>query len=165
MKIAEDGTVWVSCNARGCLLKVNPVTMEVTEIPFPLGGSTRRFAIAPDGMIWFNNSNRGGIGRYNPKTGEFKEWQSPSGGSSHPYGAVWLDGAFWYNESGMRPDILVRFDPATETFQGWPIPSGNIYAGILRNMRTTREGNILIHQSGTNRVIQVTPQRRAAAAQ
>jgi virginiamycin B lyase len=165
VKIAADGTVWVSCNARGCFLKVDPVTMEVTEIPFPLGGSTRRFAIAPDGMIWFNNSNRGGIGRYNPKTGEFKEWQSPSGPRSHPYGAVWLDGAFWYNESGMRPDPLVRFDPVTETFQSWPIPSGNIYAGILRNMRTTREGNILIHQSGTNRVIQVTPQRRAAAAQ
>jgi virginiamycin B lyase len=163
VKIDADGTPWVSCNARGCLLKVNPVTMEVTEIPFPLGGSTRRFAIAPDGMIWFANSNRGGIGRYNPKTGEFKEWQSPSGPRSHPYGVVWLDGAFWYNESGMRPDVLVRFDPATETFQSWPIPSGDIYAGILRNARTTREGNILIHQSATNRIIQVTPQRRAAA--
>ena len=65
----------------------------------------------------------------------------------------------------MRPDILVRFDPATETFQGWPIPSGNLYAGILRNMRASREGNLLIHQSGTNRIIQVTPQRRAASAQ
>ncbi len=67
---------------------------------------------------------------------------------SHPYGAAWLDGAYWYNELGMRPDPLVRFDPVTETFQSWPIPSGNIYAGILRNMRATREGNILIHQIG-----------------
>ncbi|MCC6889701.1 MAG: hypothetical protein IT536_14305 [Hyphomicrobiales bacterium] len=161
--VAADGTVWVSCNTRGCFLKVNPETMEVTEIPFPLGGSTRRFAIGPDGIIWFANSNRGGIGRYNPKTGEFKEWQSPSGPRSHPYGFVWLDGAIWYNESGMRPDPLVRFDPVTETFQSWPIPSGDIYAGILRNARTTREGNILIHQTATNRIIQVTPQRRAAA--
>ncbi len=165
VKVAADGTVWVSCNARGCLLKVDPVTMEVTEIPFPIGGSTRRFDISPDGMIWFNNSNRGGIGRYNPKTGEFKEWQSPSGGSSHPYGALWLDGAYWYNELGMRPDPLVRFDPVSETFQSWPIPSGGIYSGILRNMRATREGNILIHQSATNRVLLVQPQRRAAAAQ
>ena len=163
VRIAEDGTVWVSCNARGCFLKVNPVTMEVTEIPFPLGGSTRRFIIAPDGMIWFNNSNRGGIGRFNPKTGEFKEWQSPSGPTSHPYGAAWLDGAYWYNESGMRPDPLVRFDPATETFQSWAIPSGGIYSGILRNARTTREGDLLIHQTATNRILKVTPQRRAAA--
>jgi virginiamycin B lyase len=163
VRIDADGTVWVSCNARGCFLKVNPVTMEVTEIPFPFGGSTRRFVIAPDGMIWFNNSNRGNIGRFNPKTGEFKEWQSPSGPRSHPYGAAWLDGAFWYNESGMRPDPLVRFDPATETFQSWPIPSGGIYAGILRNARTTREGELLIHQTATNRIIKVTPHRRAAA--
>jgi virginiamycin B lyase len=63
----------------------------------------------------------------------------------------------------MRPDPLVRFDPVTETFQSWPIPSGGIYAGILRNARTTREGNLLIHQTATNRIIQVTPQRRAAA--
>ena len=100
VRVAPDGTVWVSCNARGCFLKVDPVTMEVTEIPFPLGGSTRRFIIAEDGMIWFNNSNRGGIGRFNPKTGEFKEWQSPSGPRSHPYGAAWLGGAYWYNEFG-----------------------------------------------------------------
>ena len=161
--IDSEGTVWVSCNARGCFLKVNPVTMEVTEIPFPLGGSTRRFAFAPDGMLWFANSNRGGIGRYNTKTGEFKEWQSPSGPRSHPYGVVWLDGAFWYNESGMRPDTLVRFDPASETFQSWLIPSGDIYAGIWRNGRVTRQGTILIHQTATNRIIEVIPQRRAAA--
>jgi virginiamycin B lyase len=165
VRIAPDGTVWVSCNARGCFLKVNPDTMEVTEIPFPAGGSTRRFIIAEDGMIWYNNSNRGRIGRFNPKTNEFKEWPSPSGPTSHPYGAAWLGGAYWYNESGMRPDPLVRFDPATETFQSWAIPSGNIYAGILRNARTTREGNLLIHQTATNRILQVTPQRRAASAQ
>jgi virginiamycin B lyase len=163
VRIDADGTPWVSCNARGCLLKVNPQTMEVTEIPFPSGGSTRRFVIAPDGMFWYVNSNRGQIGRYDPKTGVFKEWASPSGPRSHPYGAAWLNGAFWYNESGMRPDPLVRFDPATETFQSWAIPSGNIYAGILRNARTTRQGTLLIHQTATNRIIEVTPQRRAAA--
>jgi len=66
----------------------------------------------------------------------------------------------------LRPDMLVRFDPATENFQSWPIKSGNVYAGILRNARTTRQGTLLIHQTATNRVIEVTPQRtRAAAAQ
>ena len=47
----------------------------------------------------------------------------------------------------MRPDALVRFDPATETFQSWAIPSGNVYGGIVRHMRTTRDGNLLIHQA------------------
>ena len=58
---------------------------------------------------------------------------------------------------------LVRFDPSTETFQSWAIPSGGIYAGIIRHMRATREGNLLIHQSSTNRIILVTVKRRAAS--
>ena len=58
------------------------------------------------------------------QTGEIKEWPSPSGPKSHPYAIAVVDGIVWYNESGMRPDALVRFDPATETFQSWPIPSG-----------------------------------------
>ena len=64
---------------------------------------------------------------------------------------------------GQRPDALVRFDPATETFQSWAIPSGGIHAGIIRHMRATREGNLLIHQSSTNRIILVTVKRRAAS--
>jgi virginiamycin B lyase len=66
-----------------------------------------------------------------------------------------VDGIGWYNESGKRPDALVRFDPRTETFQSWPIPSGGVYAGIIRRMRPTRDGDLLIHQSSTNRIIRV----------
>ena len=60
-----------------------------------------------------------------------------------------MDDIIWYNESGMRPDVLVRFDPATEQFQSWPIPSGY---GIVRNMWVTEEGDLLIHQSSSNRI-------------
>jgi virginiamycin B lyase len=69
----------------------------------------------------------------------------------------------WYNESAQRPDTLVRFDPKAETFQSWAIPSGGIHAGIIRHMRPTRDGNLLIHQGSTNRIILVTLPRRAAA--
>ena len=67
-----------------------------------------------------------------------------------------IDDIVWYNESGMRPDPLVRFDPKTETFQSWAIPSGGVHAGIIRHMRPTRDGNLLIHQSSTNRILLVT---------
>jgi virginiamycin B lyase len=73
-----------------------------------------------------------------------------------------VDGMVWYNESGMRPDMLVRFDPRTERFQSWPIPSGSVYAGIIRHMRATRDGDLLIHQSSTNRIIRVTPKAEVA---
>jgi virginiamycin B lyase len=160
----EGTTLWVACNARPCLMKVNPDTLAITEVKLPTPGTTvRRLDIAPDGMVWYVNSGMGKIGRVNPKTGEIKEWDSPSGPKSHPYAIAVLDGAVWYNESGVRPDMLVRFDIAKETFQSWPIKSGNIYAGILRNARVTRQGTLLIHQTATNRIIEVTPERARSA--
>jgi len=164
IKADADGVLWVSCNGAPCLLKVDPATMAVTEVKLTLPGTTvRRLDIAEDGMIWYVNSGQGRLGRYNPKTGESKEWMSPSGPKSHPYAIVVVNGIVWYNESGMRPDALVRFDPQNETFQSWAVPSGNVYAGIIRHMRPTRDGNLLIHQTSTNRIMLVTPKSRAAS--
>jgi virginiamycin B lyase len=164
IKIDADGTPWVSCNGAPCLLKVDPATLAVAEVKLTLPGTTvRRLDIAEDGMIWYVNSGQGRLGRYNPKTGESKEWVSPSGPKSHPYAIAVVNGIVWYNESGMRPDMLVRFDPQSETFQSWPIASGNVYAGIIRHMRPTRDGNLLIHQSSTNRIMLVTAKSRAAS--
>jgi virginiamycin B lyase len=138
--------------------------MAVAEVKLTLPGTTvRRLDIAEDGMIWYVNSGQGRLGRYNPKTGQSKEWVSPSGPKSHPYAIAVVNGIVWYNESGMRPDMLVRFDPQSETFQSWPIASGNVYAGIIRHMRPMRDGNLLIHQSSTNRIMLVTAKSRAAS--
>ena len=60
-----------------------------------------------------------------------------------------IDDIIWYNESSQRPDALVRFDPKTEKFQSWAIPSG---VGIIRHMRKTPDGNLAIHQTSTNRI-------------
>jgi len=161
VKIAADGTIWVACNGANCLLRIDPQTMAVTEITLPEEGTTvRRLDIDADGMIWWVNSGLGRLGRYDPASGDITEWPSPSGPRSHPYAIAVFDDAIWYNESGVRPDMLVRFDPDSETFQSWPIPSGPVYAGILRHMRTTRDGNaLLIHQSGTNHLARVTVER------
>jgi virginiamycin B lyase len=159
VKIDANGTPWYACNGSNCVAKIDPATMELTEISLPTPGTqVRRLDIAEDGRIWFVNSTKGKIGVYDPKTGAIKEWDSPSGPQSHPYAIAVVDGIVWYNESGVRPDMLVRFDPRTETFQSWPIPSGDVYAGIVRHMRPTRTGDLLIHQSSTNRIIQVSPQ-------
>ena len=49
----------------------------------------------------------------------------------------------------MKPNTIVRFDPKTEKFQTWTIPSGG---GVVRNMDITREGNLALACSGVNRV-------------
>ena len=157
IKVSADGSLWIACNGSNCLAKVDPQTMAIQEYRLPDEKTTvRRLDIASDGMIWYVNSSQGRLGRFDPKTGQVKEWPSPSGPQSHPYAIAVVDGIVWYNESGQRPDTLVRFDPATERFQSWAIPSGGLYAGIVRHMRPTREGNLLIHQSSTNRIILVT---------
>jgi virginiamycin B lyase len=160
IKVSAEGDLWVACNGRNCLAKIDPQTMAIREYPLPNPKTTvRRLDISSDGMIWYVNSSQGRLGRLDPKTGQVKEWPSPSGPKSHPYAIAVVDDIVWYNESGQRPDALVRFDPKTERFQSWPIPSGGIYGGILRHMRPTRDGNLLIHQTSTNRIMLVTVKR------
>jgi virginiamycin B lyase len=71
------------------------------------------------------------------------------------YAIAILKGAVWYSESGIRPNTLVRFDPATEKFQTWVIPSGG---GVVRNMMVTLDGNLVMACSGVNRVALVEVQ-------
>ena len=160
-----DGAPWFACNGRGCIVRIDPKTMALTEVKVPGDNATvRRLDFDRDGTIWYVNSGEGRLGRYSPRTGEIKEWPSPSGPKSHPYAIAVVNGIVWYNESYQRPDTLVRFDPRTETFQSWPIPSGGVYAGIIRHMRPTRDGGLVIHQSSTNRILMVTPVKSTASA-
>jgi virginiamycin B lyase len=155
IKINSQGEVWVSYNGAGKVASLDPVTMAIREFPMPepQGSHARRLAIASDDTVWYVNSGLGRLGRLNPKTGEIKEWPSPSGPQSHPYAIAIVDDVIWYNESARRPDALVRFDPKTEKFQSWAIPSG---VGIIRNMSVTPDGNLAIHQSAINRIGIVT---------
>ena len=158
VKVDSKGNVWISCNGAPCLIKIDPKTFEISEFSLPLQGTTvRRLDIDSQDRVWYVNSGRGRLGVYDPATGLAKEWDSPSGRSSHPYGIAVINDIIWYNESNVRPDMLVRFDPKTEKFQSWPIPTGKIHAGIVRNPTVTKDGNLLIHQSATNRIILVTP--------
>jgi virginiamycin B lyase len=57
----------------------------------------------------------------------------------------------------MRPDALVRFDPETETFQSWAIPSvQGFYGGIARHGRRTRDGDLLLHQGSSNNIMRIS---------
>lgn len=154
--IKEDshGTIWVAYRGANKIARINPKTWDIREYETPApvtprGAYIRRLAIDSDDMIWYADSGRGYLGRLDPETGEVKEWPSPSGAESHPYAIEVIDDVIWYNESNQRPDALVRFDPKTETFQSWAIPSG---IGIIRHMRATPDGNLVIHQSSTNTV-------------
>jgi virginiamycin B lyase len=149
IQVAANGMLWVAHNGTNKLASVHPDTLAIRYYEVPDSASRiRRLGFTSDGMVWYGNT-RGRIGRLNPETGEVKEWASPSGPRSHPYAFTVVNDIIWYNESGMRPDALVRFDPKTEKFQSWAIPSG---VGIVRNFGITKTGNLLIHQTSSNRI-------------
>jgi virginiamycin B lyase len=155
--VNSQGVPWVGYNGSNKLASIDPTTLAVREYATPTPDSRiRRLDVLRDDTIFYGDS-RGYLGRFDPKTGAFKEWPSPSGASSSPYALVVVNDIVWYNESGQRPDALVRFDPKTEKFQSWAVPSG---VGIMRHIRRTPDGNIVIHQSSSNRVGLVTIGRR-----
>ena len=150
IQVAANGTVWVAFNGTNKIGAVDPETMAIRYYEIPNEASRiRRLSLDSKGMVWFVNSTQGKIGRLDPASGAITQWDSPSGPTSHPYALAVIDDKIWYNESGMRPDTLVRFDPENASFQSWAIPSG---VGIVRNMWVTMEGNLLIHQSSSNRI-------------
>ncbi|WOJ96191.1 cytochrome C [Congregibacter brevis] len=154
IKVGPDGRLWIAHNGTNAIAVMDPGSMEIEYFEIPDEKTRiRRLDIASDGRVWYVNSSLGRIGVLDPSTGSTQEWPSPSGPKSHPYAIAIIDDVVWYNESGMRPDALVRFDPSTESFQSWAIPSG---VGIVRHVWVTREGELLIHQSSSNRIGRVT---------
>ncbi len=153
---AADSTIWWAGQWGNLIGRIDPATGAMTEYPLPAGAMPHSVTIDSAGGVWYTGNKNATMGRLDPASGDVKEWPSPSGATSHPYAIAIVDGAIWYSESGQRPDALVRFDPATESFQSWAIPSGGVYAGIVRHMRPTKSGDLLIHQSATNRIILVS---------
>jgi len=113
------------------------------------GARPRRIAITPDDQVWYTDFARGYLGHLDPASGKVEEFASPSGPRSLPYGIVSAKGALWYDESGAKPNAIVRFDLQTKKFQSWAIPGGG---DIVRNMDVDRNGNPVMAHSLVNMV-------------
>ncbi|MFT5924065.1 MAG: virginiamycin B lyase [Paraglaciecola sp.] len=101
--------------------KLDPKTGDVSEFKMPDDKVKDPHSTIFDrkGMFWFTLQHSNMIGRLNSINSEIKEWPSPSGRKSHPCALVVVDNIVWYNESGMWPDTLIRFDPSNKIFQSW----------------------------------------------
>jgi virginiamycin B lyase len=150
IQVDSKNLLWYVDFRQPKLASMNAATMEIKEYTLPRADARpRRIGITADDVIWYTDFPLGYIGRFDPKTGQFKEWMSPGGKDSRPYGIATVGDIVWYSESGVKPNTLVRFDPKTEKFQTWAIPSGG---HVIRNMMATREGNLVLANSGINQV-------------
>lgn len=158
IQIDSRGVPWYVDFRGPRIASVDPSTMAIKEIVLPdVDARPRRLAIDADDRIWYTDYARGYLGLHDPKTGAIREWPSPGGRESQPYGIAAVGNILWYSESAVRPNTLVRFDPGTERFQTWTIPAGG---GVVRNMMATREGNLVLAESGVNRVALVEVRSR-----
>src|ERR1043165_5499877 len=137
MVMTSNGTPVVCLFGTNKIASFDLESMAVKEYVLPNPNSRpRRIAITSDDRIWYADYSTGHLGRLNLSNGEVKEWPSPSGPQSQPYGIIAIKDIIWYCESAVRPNTLVRFDPKTDKFQSWPIPSGG---GVVRNMSKTKD--------------------------
>ena len=148
--VTSSGTPVFDLSGTNKIGAIDPATMEITEYVVTEGARPRRIAVDRNDIVWYTDYPRGYLGRVDLKTKQVQEFASPGGRSSMPYGmTTTADGAVWYSESGMRPNTLVRFDPASKTFQTWNIPNGG---GVVRHMVTAPNGDLLLAYSGVNKV-------------
>ena len=158
IKLSSAGVPWVAANGSNRLYRIDPGSMAVEQHELPDPGTTvRRLDFASDDTIWYVNSSLGRLGHYDPATREAQEWPSPSGRVASLRDRGDRRRRLVQRIRACGPTCWCASSPTDESFQSWPIPSGGIHAGIVRHMRPTRDGGLLIHQSATNRVILVTP--------
>ena len=103
------------------LPNVVPLASELVmeEFPVPAGSHPHDVAPAVDGGVWYTAQRSGELGWLDPASGETRHIDLGNG--SAPHGViVGPDGAPWITDSGLN--AIVRFDPATEAIDSFPLP-------------------------------------------
>jgi len=131
------------------LASIDPATLAIREYALPHADSrARSIAITNNNIIWYTDYSRGYLGKFDPVSEtsantprradhDLGPTESPS--PKAPIGT----------KSGVRPNTLVPFDPASGEFQTWIIPAG---LGVVRNMMPTQEGNFVLAEGEVDRV-------------
>ncbi|MDP3844144.1 MAG: hypothetical protein Q8Q81_16525 [Oxalobacteraceae bacterium] len=121
----RDGNVWF-CQASGQRVgRIDAGTGQVSELDLGRGSMPRRIAAAPDNTLWVVRYGDGKLTHIDAKTAKvINSYGTPAGPRGKPY-AVTVDGAgkVWLNEIGT--DTVALFDPATEKFRVFGLPTKN----------------------------------------
>lgn len=132
--VVAGGKVWFNQFGTTKVGSLDPASFGVTDFDLPHQRSRgRRIEVTRDGGVWYVDYVRGKLARLDPATRSVEEFDAPGGASSLPYALAQDDkGRLWYVETGVRPNRLVGFDPATKAVVATAdIPSG---AGAVRHM-------------------------------
>jgi virginiamycin B lyase len=136
------GDAWAVLFGVGKLARVTRAELQLTEVTLPRElARPRRLGLDAEGGVWYVDFAQGFLGRHDPVATTTREWRMPST-PSLPYAmATDAKGRPWMFETGPRPNVLLRFDPASESFvDSTPVPGG---ADTVRHMEFDAKRNSL----------------------
>jgi virginiamycin B lyase len=111
-----------------------------------------------DGGVWYAKLNTNKIGRIDPKTLAIEEWDTPMSGPRRlrfdRSGILWIPA---FDEGG-----LMRFDPATRTFETYKIPGvgADEYETPYALIPDPASGDIWMSANNSDRVVRFSPASR-----
>jgi virginiamycin B lyase len=145
-----DGKVFYASLAGSHIAQIDLETGRATAIdpPTPAQGA-RRVWTDSHGIVWVSEWNAGQVGRFDPLTGDWHEWKLP--GSRPEAYAVFVDDQdqVWLSEWGSDTG-LVHFDPASESFQSFPLSARADVRQIYG-----RPGEVWAAESGRDQLVVV----------
>lgn len=149
LALDAQGNVWF-CQASGRRVgRIDAQSGQVTELDLGAGSMPRRIAAAPDDTLWVVRYGDGKLTRIDARRAQVvSSYDMPAGPSGKPY-AVTVDGAgkVWANEIGT--DTVTLFDPRTEKFRVFKLPTEN--TGI-RKMVVDAKGRLWYMGSHSGRL-------------
>ena len=159
VEVDRDGVWWVALGGTRQVGRYDPEAREWRT--YDLGMYPHEIARDSAGRVWYNDHfgvNPERIGVLDPVSGQTRTFvvpapPMPDGGSNIPYGLrVGADGTIWMTElTGGR---LVRFDPRTEEFTLYPLPTP--YSGP-RRLDIASDGTIWIPEFANGRLARFDP--------
>jgi virginiamycin B lyase len=143
------GEVYYASLAGSHIARIDKNTGQATVIepPTPNQGARRVWSDS-QGRIWVSEWLAGQLGMYDSSSDSWQEWVVPGEATAKPY-AVYVDDKdiVWLSDFGNN--ALVSFDPTTETFTAYPLPTPN---GNVRQL-LGRAGEVWGGESSTNKII------------
>jgi virginiamycin B lyase len=145
---APDGSVAYSSLAGSYLGRIDSAAggVAVVETPTARGGA-RRVWFDSTGRAWVTEWFAGKLAVYDASARSWREWRLP-GSNPQPY-AVFVDerDLVWITDFGSN--AIVRFNPATERFDSFALPT----AGASVRQLLGRPGEVWGAESGTDKLV------------
>ncbi len=136
-----DGSIWYAKLYANKIGRVDPQTLQVTEFDTPMKGP-RRPRFDRQGVLWIPSFDEGGLMSFDTGKQRFESWKIPGVAANEyevPYalnvhqasGDVWI--------TANNTDRVLKFSPASKTFQSYPMPTR---VTVLRDLSFTRDGRV-----------------------